>query len=399
MKVKKEIWIPSPKKGVTASGSANYLSAKNLRMMQIYNYVSSSDRADAIYQRFSNDNGKTWDQPELLHTYDKKGDYTIRYGVGIPFVDTDHNVLVRFRGTRFLKHDDVLSGQKRFKMFYQISKDEGKTFTAPIQIIEEGDEFNSEHYMSGVFYGKNCAQIEGVPIKVSPREILVPLCLFPIDEKGKLYNPRGAYTFAHIIFLVGEWNEDLSKIKWKTSQVVKISPDLSTRGLNEPAVAILPDGKLFCICRGSNDKAPHIPGYKWVIISSDKGKTWSKPSPLCYDNGEKLFSPASYSRLIRHFNGRLYWIANIVSANPYANSPRYPLTIAEIDEENLTLRRQSIFVIDTRGKDESEFLQLSNFGVYEDRKTKEIIITLSRLFPEQKDDWTASCMKYSINVS
>jgi len=27
MKVKKEIWIPSPKKGVTTSGSANYISS------------------------------------------------------------------------------------------------------------------------------------------------------------------------------------------------------------------------------------------------------------------------------------------------------------------------------------------------------------------------------------
>ena len=120
------------------------------------------------------------------------------------------------------------------------------------------------------------------------------------------------------------------------------------------------------------------------------------PSP---EKGVAASGSANYSRLIRHSNGRLYWIADIVSTNPYANSPRYPLVITEIDEENLTVKRKSMFIVDTRTEDESKSLQLSNFGVYKDRKTKEIVITLARLFPKQEDDWTAGYVKYSIDVS
>jgi hypothetical protein len=112
-----------------------------------------------------------------------------------------------------------------------------------------------------------------------------------------------------------------------------------------------------------------------------------------------LFVPSSISHLIRHSSGRLYWIANIVSAPPSGNGPRYPLVLVEINEDNLSVIRENMTVIDTKQEGEADFLQLSNFGVYEDRETGEIIVTVAHLFAKDPDDWTAPCVKYTIQLT
>jgi len=91
--------------------------------------------------------------------------------------------------------------------------------------------------------------------------------------------------------------------------------------------------------------------------------------------------------------------AKVVSANPVGNSPRYLLVIAEIDEARGWVKRQSMTIIDKREEGEPESLQLSNFGLYEDRETGEIVLTMARLFPKDPKDWTAPCMMVRIEVA
>lgn len=303
-----------------------------------------------------------------------------------------------------IRADDswVLSGLVYRRFFYQVSNDEGRTFTAWKPVIETGEEFDGDHPFKGVFRGKNSAWIGNSPIKTSSGEILVPLTVPILDaRREKLYTPhqeKNIPWFFDAVFLIGKW-KDNSSLEWETSQPVKIAPSRSTEGLDEPAVAELRDKRIICICRASNYGEPDIPGYKWLAISRDGGRTWSEAEPLRYSDGGVLYSSASYSILIRHSNGRLYWIANISPFNPAGMWPRYPLVIAEIDEENPGVKRETVTVIDTRmaGELESPF-QLSNWGVYEDRETGEVVVTLPRLFPKDPNDWTAPCMKYSITV-
>ena len=394
MRVEQEVWIPTSGRGIAVNGFATYCSSSGLRMMQIYAEITSSDRADKIFRRFSDDNGRTWGPSELLHTYEKKGEDVVRYSVGPALLDPKMDALILFRGKKFLHRDDVLSGLKRFKIYHQVSRDGGRTWTGPVQVVEEGHD--TDHWMQGVCYGRNCAQIGGDPIKLPSGEVLVPLTLFPIDENGELYNPKGAYTFSYAVFLIGRWSG--RALRWTSSQVVKIDPGRSTRGLTEPALAVLGDGRLVAIFRGSNDKAPELPGYKWVSVSENCGRTWTEPEPLRYDDGGELFSPSSMCELLRHSDGKLYWFGNLTPTNPYANSPRYPLVVAEVDEETLSIRRDSVFVIDDRREGEAKSLQLSNFHVYEDRETGNMVVTLCRLFPDGPEDWTAPCVRYDIGV-
>ena len=93
-------------------------------------------------------------------------------------------------------------------------------------------------------------------------------------------------------------------------------------------------------------------------------------------------------------NGRLYWLANIVAEPPSGNGPRYPLAIAEIDEEEVAVRRDSVTTVDERGMDEPVALQLSNFSILEDRETQNIEIYLTRIGENAEHFWQGAVYRY-----
>ena len=400
MNVRKEIWIDPPQEGLCVSGGAQYLESTGLKMVRSYVTTCASDRTSAAYRQYSDDNGKTWSDPERIpRDVRTVGDTVIEFGTGTPVaIDPDRGMYIRFSREIVMPKGEVLEGCKHRKIFYEMSRDGGETFGALKQLIESGPEFDATHYMKGVFDGKNSATM-GSSLVLSLREILLPVYIFPVDETGKLFNPFGGYTFGDVGFILGTLTEDASEVTWETTQIIQIDPDLSIRGLDEPTMTRLHDGRILCICRGTEgSREDATPGGSWITVSSDGGRSWRAIRRLGFDDDGILFVPSSISHLIRHSNGKLYWIANIVPAPPSGNGPRYPLMIAEINEENLSVIRESKTVIDTKQKGEADSLQLSNFGVYEDRETGEIIVTLARLFPKDPDDWTAPCVKYSINL-
>lgn len=87
---------------------------------------------------------------------------------------------------------------------------------------------------------------------------------------------------------------------------------------------------------------------------------------------------------------------------PSGNPSRYPLVIGVVDGDTGRLRREIVRVIDDRGPADSAWLALSNFSAREDRKTKEIVVNLSRFFEHstaEARDWTAAAYLYRIPVS
>ncbi len=112
-----------------------------------------------------------------------------------------------------------------------------------------------------------------------------------------------------------------------------VEPQMETA--QEPAVALLPDGRLFCVMRT-------MTGSPYYVVSADDGCTWSSPEPLRYrDGGERILHPMSpcplyrmdeknYLFLFHNNDGNrlwfhqsdLYWMAN------YANYLRNPMYIS-----------------------------------------------------------------------
>ena len=157
--------------------------------------------------------------------------------------------------------------------------------------------------------------------------------------------------------------------------------------------------------RGSNAGLDpvKVPGRKWYSVSGDGGLTWSDIKDIRYDTGEQINSPASIFSAIRSsVNGRLYWVGNISNHPVDGNSPRYPLVIIEVDEENYCLVKESETIIDDRDPEhDSAALQLSNFSIFENRETHDIEIYLLRLgeHGEGPDIWTADTYKYTLSLN
>ena len=159
-----------------------------------------------------------------------------------------------------------------------------------------------------------------------------------IPTDGTAYYPIVCYRHgAQYSFNLGGlclMRRDPATGQWAASTQQYIDPELSSRGILEPDVAVLSNGNLLLVCRGSNTAT--APGRKWVSVSTDGGRTLSPVEEFRYSDGSRFYSPSSFHRLFRcSKNGILYWLVNITPEPPKANGPRYPLYIAQIDEAKM----------------------------------------------------------------
>jgi hypothetical protein len=179
-------------------------------------------------------------------------------------------------------------------------------------------------------------------------------------------------------------------------------PEKTCRGLLEPTVVELSDGRIAMICRGDNGAYPERPGYKWLLLSDDGGESWSEPTPLGCTDGEPVESPSSGSAVFRSIrDGRLYWIANLCLGDerPRGNRPRDRLVFVELQEEPFALKRDTLISIDQRGPDDSPSLGLSNFRFYQDRDTGNVVLFLTRHGERSAEGWQdADYYRYEIRL-
>jgi len=172
----------------------------------------------------------------------------------------------------------------------------------------------------------------------------------------------------------------------------------------EPDAAELADGRLLVVWRGStrgwDGTAATTPGCKFFSLSTDGGRTLVAPAPWMYSDGSSFYSPSSYHRFVRHGGtGKLYWLGNIAADAPEGNSPRYPLVIAEIDEAAAAPRRDTVTAIDDRQPGQGD-IQFSNFSLFEDRQTRELLLHLTTYGqePDPRDWATAENYRYALTL-
>ncbi len=168
---------------------------------------------------------------------------------------------------------------------------------------------------------------------------------------------------------------------------------------NEPIKAPVGEGvlgRILNVWRVTNAKGTEA--FKWRAVSEDGGLTFSQPEPLNYSDGSKVFSGSHFHRLFRSSKtGKLYWIGNIAKMNPIVSGhPRFPLIIAEVDEETLGLIKETVTIIDTRHPGEGEQMQISNFWCIEHGESKNLEIYVPRVYEDPTDLWTASTYRYTL---
>jgi len=391
-RVWREVLFRSPGKGTALFAYAFYTHATGGAMVSIEERWSRSDTIDVAYSRNSQDNGRTWSAPTETKTGEKRPEGMLRRHLRCGYVDPKTGRFIQFRNEGILPTDNPLEGLRCWNIFYSVDGE------GSYQVIQHGKEFNASHPLPGIYSGKNCVMLGDLPclpITLKDGSVLLPVQTTPLGPDGNLYNPTGGYTYTDVAVLHARWKG--KHLEWQMAGPIKGDPERSTRGMDEGTIETLADGRLILVMRGSNDKKPTLPGYRWVSYSSDGGWHWTTPTPWTYTHGEPFYSPSSCSQLLRHSNGKLYWLGNITSTNPRGNRPRFPFFVGEVDQDSGLLIRESLIKVDDRQPGESELLTLSNFYANEDREAHQIVLYMTRLFAFP-DGWVGDASRYRINV-
>jgi hypothetical protein len=273
---------------------------------------------------------------------------------------------------------------------YRVSTDAGRTWLFDEPIVHSGD-FTPAHPFPGIYVGRNgfCFGDSSIPAALITRDgsVLLAPSGTVLGEDGKLCDPSGGWQYYDILVLRGRWEE--TRLRWTAAERVRVPGERSTRGVCEATLAEFDGGRILMVMRGSNAGQRDLASRRWSAVSQDDGKTWSEPQPWTYDDGQPFYSCAGPSAFIRHSSGRVFWTGNISERNGYGNDPRWPLVIAEVDPVSLTLRRQSVQILDTRRLADERLgrLVLNHGWRFEDRATGEIVFSYPRMRGPVKADW------------
>lgn len=395
---KKELYLEHPAPRVAPWVGLQYV-GPNLELREVRGIERESDVGENIAARWSTDNGRTWSewqpvQPSNKVSYRGVG---VWEGESVCAHDPASGLLVQL----WLRQIELKGLYHNFT-YVRTSPDLGRTWSELEQLrYEPGEVFDPQTPLKAGFLDRN----EGYPgssILVRSNGTLV-VCLAHANAPGDPMNNSRPWRMGSICFL-GNWDGAARNYRWTAGARVEVAPKVSARGLMEPEVAELKDGRLLVVWRGSthgwDGTTAQTPGRKFYSLSADGGRTLGPPAEWKYDDGSAWYSPSSFHRMIRHSRtGKLYWLGNISAAAPAGNSPRYPLVIAEIDEATAALIRNTITAIDDRQAGQGD-IQFSNFPLIEDRVTHDLIlhVTTYGQEPDPRDWATADNFRYTLSI-
>ena len=341
-RVQRDVFLASPAKGTAVMAEAYYTRSHGGAMLSIEHRLSRSDTVDAAYYRTSRDYGRTWSAPVARSTGERRPAGMWRRHPRACHLDPRTGRFLEFWVEGVLPTDDPLEGMRQWNIFYTVDGGPAR------QLIHEGAEFDARHPLPGVYTGRNCVMLGDVaslPLTLPDGAILLPAITTPLRSDGQLFNPTGGYTYTDALVLHGHWRG--KDLLWRAADPVKGDPLRSTRGMDEPTLARLADGRILMLLRGSNDRNPSLPGYRWMSYSTDGGWHWTEPQPWTYTTGEPFFSPSACSQLLRHSNGKLYWIGHIYASQSARQSASLSRRIGEWPRGRWTPHPR---LSDTRGR-------------------------------------------------
>lgn len=368
---------------------AVYLKSKGIEMIK-----------DGAY---SPDNGVTWQPQPSTPDFDSSLPFGYRRGLYAPFVDPVNGAVI----TAVLSLDmpgldpkivEPPIAEKGYYLRYRVSIDGGKTYLFDKPLVQGGKTLANP--FDGIYIGQNGYYIgDGSGdriIRTNSGRIIIPAQSSVRLPNGELFNP-GVGSYNDAMMILGDWQPD-NTIQWTSAKFIKGDLARSTRGMIEPTITQMPDGRILAVMRGSNGGVPdpgfELPSYKWFSVSNDDGDSWSAPQPWLYDTGDNFYSPSSVSGLLKLADGRVFWVGNINPTNSEGNNNRYPLVIGEVDPQTLMLVKDSVLTIDSKRPKEAG-VNLAHMWMLEDRLTHDIVIIGER---NSQDYVSSTPVTYRISV-
>jgi hypothetical protein len=393
--VQKSLYRKSPKPKTAALIAMEYVGPKRERMewqaLELADDITDG-RWEESRARWSNDDGATWSEFAAIRppTNVKYQGITFWEGGLTREYDPVSGVLVELWLRQLIG-----GGLYRNYTYYRLSRDQGRTWSLPRQLrYEPGADFDPAQPAKPEFLDPNHGYPSSNILVHSSGNLVV--ILGSANVAGDRVNRSRPWKMG-AVYLLGKWNTSARDYEWTAGHRSAIAPEISSRGLLEPALAELSGGRILAVYRGSD--TAKTPGRKWYHVSGDGGKTFNAIQEWRYDDGSRFYSPSSIHRLIRHsVTKKLYWLGNLCATPPGGNSPRYPLVIAEVDESIPALKKKTVTVIDDRRPEQPASLQLSNFSLLENRSSHELEVYLCTYGQDASDPGLADSWKYTLRL-
>ena len=244
----------------------------------------TSDQFQRPLRRRSGDNGRTWTAFEPLGSvWPYAKDDFIWWAPGWPSFHYD--AATRVTVAMWLRQQ-VVDGRYYNHTFARISRDCGLTWRAPKLLrYEAGDDFAPDQPLKSGFLHNNGAYMGQKVIQRRDGALVYVVCGVRIPSAAPDPNPRGVSVWdtpadsrnIGSLCFIGRWNPTQRDYDWTAGKPVWLPRQVATRGLMEPDVAELRDGRILVVWRGSNDGTSRtkFPGRKWFSVSTDGGATLS----------------------------------------------------------------------------------------------------------------------------
>jgi len=284
---------------------------------------------------------------------------------------------------------------KKTALYYQVSADAGRTWGPARQIIHRGSESDEIHWMPVITGNKQYVEIDQAPfVKLDDGTIVFG---FTVHRSTRKFPAEQIY--AGVAFLRGRWSDDQREIAWDAGDMIRVPADVSPYGVCEPDMLRLGGQRLLTTMRCQGYDEQNIFSTRQWAISEDGARTWSDPKTLCYDDGSTVAVPASLAAFERDpRTGKAYWFANILDQPVTHQSPRYPLTIAELDTERICIIRDSVTVVQDLPEGAPTDRCYTNFGHYVDRATGDFVLMMAEFPKFSTEDCRADSVRFRIHV-
>lgn len=411
MKVHRTVHVRAPAESYAQVNDVSYVSRERDVLMQ------SITIGGRWLVRRSEDNGKTWREVEQWdggHSIDDVRKH--QRGLPMCWLDPDTGYLARTWYENEMRTDVVAwdprnIGYQTRRMFYQVSGDEGLTWSEARQLIAKG--FDPRNWGPGIEHGRNSAVISTKPMLKDDRGRMMLPYNGAILFGDSIHNPAvpaeqsspdGDHQF-RCGYVFGTWVDGGRDIEWEMEDGVTLSREYSCDGADEPSGAFLPDGDLFVVYRARQfaNTGQKYPGMHYYAISHDQAQTWDPrgPQQLVYDDGTYALSPACLPHVLRpKKNGRVYVITNFTEHQPHNCDPRNELYIAEIDARTHRIIRDSMTIIERAQPKDGHWPppRFSNFCWYEDRRSGDIVLYLTHEQVPGYSEFEPHAYRYDIQL-
>jgi hypothetical protein len=355
------------------------LHGRNMLMTRVQvDYRGQHDWRQAIdynQRMLSFDNGHTWAEqgPVAQNTA------TSLQTAWMHFLDPDNGFLLGV----FAKGE--APGDRPRKLYYEISKDAGRTWSTSREIPCSGRDCNTTRSTSRFHSDVQELSADQPPFAKLDDGTIV--CGFELTDRGNEAN-QGT------IFLRAVWTHSGNDLRWEVGETI-IGPK-DSQPVCEPDLLHLGGQRLFATMRCQGSEKAGAYSTRQCALSQDGGRTWSKTWPMKYDDGSPVFVPASIAAFERDpLTGKVYWFANILDKPVYGQLPRSPLCISEFDTKRLCLIKSTVTSVIPPCTPKPPY---SNFGHYRDRETGDFVIIPAEQIPYRVNHQTDHFFAYRIRV-